>query len=65
MSNGVHSIVVAFEKLGERKLLENIRRRNSGKRSSIEIVILSEGGDFLVGILIGENEPIDRALRRF
>jgi hypothetical protein len=24
MSNGVHSIVVAFEKLGERKLLENI-----------------------------------------
>jgi small subunit ribosomal protein S21 len=26
---------------------------------------LSEGGDFLVGIIIGENEPIDRALRRF
>ena len=24
MSNGIHSIVVAFEKLGERKLLENI-----------------------------------------
>jgi hypothetical protein len=24
MSNGVHSIIVAFEKLGERKLLENI-----------------------------------------
>ena len=26
---------------------------------------MNEGGDFLVGILIGENEPIDRALRRF
>jgi len=26
---------------------------------------LSERGDFLVGIIIGENEPIDRALRRF
>ena len=24
MSNGVHSIIVAFEKLGERKLMENI-----------------------------------------
>jgi small subunit ribosomal protein S21 len=26
---------------------------------------LNEGGDFLVGIIIGENEPIDRAIRRF
>jgi phosphomevalonate kinase len=25
MSNGIHSIVVSFEKLGERKLLENIQ----------------------------------------
>jgi hypothetical protein len=25
MSNGVHSIVVTFEKIGERKLLENIQ----------------------------------------
>jgi hypothetical protein len=25
MSNGIHSIVVSFEKLGERKLLENIK----------------------------------------
>jgi len=24
-----------------------------------------EGGDSLVGIIIGEREPIDRALRRF
>jgi len=41
-SNGVHSIVVAFEKLGERKLLENIPAEAVAHEIAQEVVLKIE-----------------------
>ena len=59
LSNGKSSISVEFQKSGIKKLIESLNNPASGG-------INQEARWFsLVGISVGENESIDKALRRF
>jgi small subunit ribosomal protein S21 len=66
-SGGARAIVVSFEKLGERRLLESVPG-SLGERADQwfeQLPTIARRWVYVVGIVVSENEPIDRAIKRF